>query len=365
MKILFINDHFERGGAGRVAAIQCNGLFRRGYEIKLVTDTKFWERNYPIEPKIPELHITTKSQKPGGFAKLMKWLKCARDIRKYINLEQPDIIIAIQSMPYLCTYLANIGLHYPVIVADHTSFNRHQGLLIDFIRYRLYGKADGISILTQRDERILGDKYPQKQVIYNPLSFPVLEETTVRRKNILCVGRLEVWEIKGLDIIIDIWSHIQAKYSDWTLEIAGDGKPESQQKVNNMIAEHGLEGRVALLGHVSDMKACYSESSIFALPSRMEGFPMALLEAMSQGCACVAFHIEGASSEMVEEGAGLVVQDGDVDAFERSLDELLQDEEKRHSYSVKAIKSASRFTEESFINRWEELIRTTMRKRKK
>lgn len=361
MKILFIADQFERGGAGRVAAIQCNGLYRAGYELILVTDSLHWDMTYQIDKDIPHREIVTKSLKSGGTARLVKWIKCVRDIRRHIKKEQPDLIIAIQTMMYLCSYIANMGHKTPIIVADHTSFNRHQGKLLDFVRYHLYGKADAISILTQRDFRLLGEKYPQKRVIYNPLSFPLLDSNTERRKNILCAGRLEVWDIKGFDIIIKIWSQLYKKHPDWMLEIAGDGTEDATRIVRQLITANGLDGKVRLLGHIDDMKRLYSETSIFALPSRIEGFPMVLMEAMSQGCACVAFDIEGASTEMVADNSGIVVKDGNIDAFQNALELLIDNEQQRLSYSRNAIASVSRFSVDSFMHSWETLIEETVR----
>ena len=363
MKILFINDQFERGGAGRVAAVLCNELHhRKDYEVSLVCDSKHWEPLYHIDVDIPVREIVVKTLKPGFAEKLLKWKRCINDIRRYIKEEKPDIIIATQAMMFLCAYLANRGLHVPIIAADHTSFSRKVNPIIDFIRYHLYSKADGLSILTQKDFRLLGDKYPQKKVIYNPLSFPVLDKQVVRRKNILCAGRLEVWEIKGFDIIVDIWSRIHAKYPDWVLEIAGDGTEASHNYMKQMLVEKGVQDHVRLLGRVSDMKSLYAESSIFALPSRMEGFPMVLMEAMSQGCACVAFSVGGSSDEMMSEKSGLLMPDGDASSFEAALVRLIENGKERELFSQNAIKEVSRFSVDFFMDEWEKLINETLKK---
>lgn len=357
MKILFINDQFERGGAGRVAAVLCNELYhRKDNEVILVCDSKHWVPIYHIDDDIPVREIVVKTLKPGLAEKILKWKRCINDIRKYIKEEKPDVIIATQAMMFLCAYLANRGLHVPIIAADHTSFSRKVDPVIDFVRYHLYSKADGLSILTQKDFRLLGDKYPQKKVIYNPLSFPVLDKQVVRRKNILCAGRLEVWEIKGFDIIVDIWSRIHVKYPDWVLEIAGDGTEASHNYMKQMLVEKGVQDHVRLLGRVSDMKSLYAESSIFALSSRMEGFPMVLMEAMSQGCACVAFSVGGSSDEMMSEKSGLLIPDGDASSFEAALVRLIENGKEREAFSQSAIKEVSRFSVEKFVDDWEKLI---------
>lgn len=353
MKVLFVNDQFERGGAGRVSAILCNELYKRGYNVTVVADTLNWNETYHLNRNIQICQIVTKTVK---WNKYFKWIKCIHDIRRFIKGVNPDVLIASQAFMYLCVYVANKGIGCPIIVADHTSFNRKQGFLLDYVRFHLYNKAEGLSILTQRDNIILGERFPNKMVIYNPLSFPVSSLQTTRRKNILCAGRLEVWHIKGFDIILEIWKHLCDRYPDWVLEIAGDGTAQSIVEINEMIIKKKLQDRVVLLGHVNNMQRLYSESSIFALPSRIEGFPMVLMEAMSQGCACITFDFGGASKEMVHGSSAIVVDDGDIQKFEDSLVNLLDKEDCRKQMANLAINSVSRFTVESFVNNWEELI---------
>lgn len=356
MKILIVNDQFERGGAGRVAAVLCNELYKRGYDITIATDTKHWHNTYYLDPSIPIVQIDSKTS--GN--KIKRWLSCSKVIRKYIKENNPNLIIATQSLMYLVTWIANWGISVPVIAADHTSFNRKIHPVIDFIRYHLYSRADGLTILTQKDERLLGDKFPRKRVIYNPLSFPILTEETIRKNTILCAGRLESWDIKGFDIILDIWKKLESKHPNWTLEIAGAGNGNSQAFVENMIKERGLDKRVNLLGHIDDMKKLYSESSIFALSSRMEGFPMVLMEAMSQGCACVAFSVGGASDEMMSDKSGSIIRDNDCESFGNALEALMSNEDLRVQCSHNAVKESSRFSVDSFVDNWIDYINSTL-----
>ena len=355
MKILFVNDQYERGGAGCVAAILANQLYQKGYDIILVHDFQNWEPTYYIDDGIPKRGICTKAKGKGVFAKIARWWNCIRMIRLYIKEEKPDIIIATQATMFLCCYISNLFLKVPIIAADHTSFTRRINPLIDFVRYNLYSKSNGLSILTEKDSKILGDKYPNKQVIYNPCSFPILERSTVRRKRILCVGRLEVWDVKGFDIII---AH---KYPDWTLEIAGPGDATSILFLEKMISDYNLSSCL-LLGQIDNMKELYSTSEIFVLPSRVEGFPMVLMEALSQGCSCIAFEVGGATYEMLEEGAGVIVKDGDNDTFRDALVQMIEHEEQRKIYSLKALQSVQKFSVDRFVKAWEELLYKTYNK---
>lgn len=361
MKILFLNNQFERGGAARVASILCNELYYRGYDIQLVTDWANFRHTYHIDDgvKIKQIDVAGNGQNLKN--KIQKWFNCTKSIRRYIKEFKPNIIIATESIMFLCAWIANIGLRTPIIAADHTSFTRKIDPVIDFVRYRLYSRATGLSILTKRDANTLGSKYPHKRVIYNPLSFPILKSDVKRGKNILCAGRLESWNVKGFDIILRIWSEIHQKYPEWTLDIAGDANnKDALTFIKNLISDLKLNSRVNLLGQVNDMKSFYSHSSIFALPSRIEGFPMVLMEAMSQGCACVAFSISGASDEMMGSEAGIIVKDCDLNGFKKGLEMLLNNDDMRESVSRRAIKNVSRFSVQSFVDSWEKFIEDTL-----
>lgn len=361
MKILLINDQFESGGAARVACTMCNEFHNMGYEILIVTDNQNNEVKYPVNEEIPLLFADFRSRGRNVLSRVSSLLRAARQIRNHIKTNKPEVVIAIQANAYIRTWLANVGLHYPVIVADHTSFARKMDFINTLTRHYLYKYADGISILTHRDERLLGDKYPQKMVIHNPLTWSLLENKTIRNKTILAAGRFDIWKTKGFDIILTIWGQLASRFPDWTLQIAGTGSDNAIVTVKEMIRENKIEGRVDLLGQVSDMKTLYSHSGIFALSSRIEGMPMVLLEAMSQGCPCVAFDVGGASSEMMEDGGGVVVKDGDIDGFLNALSVLMMDEDKRNSLSEKAKISASKFSVEVFMNKWKMLIDKTIK----
>lgn len=352
MKVLLINNQFSIGGAARVATTQCNELIKKGIDLFVVTDNINWSIDYDLDKNIPIYPISVNPKANGKWEKVSKAIKCIRDIRKYIKEIRPDIIVAVQSDMYLRTLLANIGIKIPIIVADHTSFSRKQDKLTNFTRYFLYKYANGISILTRKDERLLGAKYPQKKVIYNPLTFDVTNDNYVRRKNILCVGRLDVWKIKGFDIILDIWAKLEKQYPDWQLEIAGTGTQTAINDMKLLVSKLGIEARVVFLGQVNDMQNLYKHSSIFVLSSRMEGFPMALLEAMSQGCACVAFEVGGATREMLDEDCGLIVPDGKDNVMQECIMKLLNTKKLRDDFANITKERCRKFTKETFGREW-------------
>ncbi len=359
MKILVFIDHFQFGGAARVTASMCNGLADAGYEVSLAMDSVNYSVSYPLDERVKVVPLVYSQVRDGsGLKKLGNIFRLVAEMRNIVKERKPDIVIAVLHSVYFFVKIAMCGMNIPIIACDHTSFEgKPKSLRTRFVRSYLYGKADALSILTKRDEKILGDRFPNKQVIYNPLPFETLKAPAERRMNILCAGRLDAWDIKGFDTMITVWGKLAGDFPGWILEIAGDGSKDSYERLEAMVDAAGLDGRVRLLGQVGDMKGFFAETGIFSLPSRVEGFPMVLMEALSQGCPCVTFELGGAAGEMISGPmAGLIVPDGDAESFAEQLRRLLEDESLRRNMSENAVREVERFSQDRFVREWVNLI---------
>ncbi len=367
MKILVFIDHFQFGGAARVTSSMCNGLVQEGHDVSIAMDILNYSILYPLDERIKLISSVEakNASKRSVLSRLMKLISLICSSRRIVRQQKPDLVIAVLSDIFFIVKIAMVGMDIPVIACDHTSFERKSKRWItQFVRTYFYKTADALTILTKKDEKLLGGRFPNKRVIYNPLPFDVLDEQTQRRKNVLCAGRLDAWEIKGYDTMISIWKNLAVTFPDWVLEIAGYGSPQAYDELNAMICQAGLQGRVILLGQLDDMKDLYSHTSVFAMPSRLEGFGMVLLEAMSQGCACVTFDVGGAEEMILNNGAGNIVPSGDIEGFKNSLAEIMRNDHLRAEMSRLAIADAQKFSQERFIAQWAQLIDDVSRKGK-
>lgn len=352
-KVLVLIDQMETGGAGRVTSTLLPGLLEKGYEVVLALDNVNAKNFYPVPKEIRQLFIPIKGSIPAG----LKQIQLILSTREIIKSEKPDVVIAVTFFPFFYAHFASMGMHLPVIAYDHTSFGRDMGRFINYIRYNLYGKADKLVILTKKDERLLGNKFPNKVVVYNPLTYPVVKHSKKRRKTVLCAGRLDSWDVKGFDRMIEIWSRIAPRHPDWKLQIAGSGASQKVEEIESMIAQSGVEGQIELLGQIQDMPSLYSVTSIFALPSRVEGFPMVLLEAMSQGCVCCSFNMGGAVNEMMSDASGSIIQDNDMELFENELESLINRYPNYENLQESGYQDAGRFTCDAFYDQWDNIIK--------
>lgn len=129
---------------------------------------------------------------------------------------------------------------------------------------------------------------------------------------IVAVGRL--LPIKGFDLLIEAASTLP----DARVFIAGDG--DGRRDLESRIAARALEGRVRLLGHLDPeaLRAEIRRASLFAMPSRREGMPLALIEALACGTPAVAARV-GGIPEVLTAHAGRVVAPDDADALRDAL----------------------------------------------
>ncbi len=129
-------------------------------------------------------------------------------------------------------------------------------------------------------------------------------------RDILCVSRLEY--PKGVDVLLHAWGRMMHEPSAWRtslklrLRIVGQGifLPQMQRIVNEL----GIQESVEFLGLRRDVVNLLQQSWGFVLPSRWEGMPNALLEAMACRLPCIATRVSG-SEDIIHDGInGLLVE---------------------------------------------------------
>ncbi len=114
-------------------------------------------------------------------------------------------------------------------------------------------------------------------------------ESQARHLKAAFVGRLD--SQKGVDLLIEAWQTVLASLPDCHLLLIGTG-PE-RDKLNNQIQQNRLVSRIQMLGWREDIPQILRDCDLFVLPSRWEGMPNALLEAMASGLPVVASRVEG------------------------------------------------------------------------
>jgi glycosyltransferase involved in cell wall biosynthesis len=165
--------------------------------------------------------------------------------------------------------------------------------------------------------------------IYHSRLESVTGGENLRDQTILCVGHIAFR--KGQHILSRAFANIAAQFPDWKLLfIGGVVEPACGKELQDIAAR--FPNQIKLTGERNDTLDLMQKAAIFVQPSFFEGLPLALQEAMANGCACIASQISG-NIELVEpERTGLLVPAGDVDALGGALQRLMTDPGLRETF---------------------------------
>jgi glycosyltransferase involved in cell wall biosynthesis len=163
-------------------------------------------------------------------------------------------------------------------------------------------------------------------------------------------------------VLFDAWLRLRDTHQiDTSLVFVGATKSGyyevDESLAGKMRAEadaRGLGDRLTFTGSLHDVHEYFRLADVFVLPSRREGLPVALMEAMSCGLPCVASRLAGATDTLIEDGvSGLLVPPGDVAAFADGLKVMLTDTDRATQMGVAARAFvAERFGASTIAARW-------------
>lgn len=343
------------GGAERVGVMLANGL-SVSHSVYLISNT-FEESTYEVESSVQLLPLFSSIS-----SKIDKWASTLPNIRKYAKTYRPDVIIGIMETCSLVAKLATIGLSIPVIMTEHNAFERPKNtpltkwqIITKFYINKLYCC---VTILTEADKEFIGLRLKNTVVMPNPLFLTPIIKSPVKDKIVLAAGRIDDWHCKGFDILLKAWGTIAKQYPDWTLEIAGDGRKVDLELLQNIVRKSEVENQVKFLGYQKNIVDRYKQSAVFVLSSRYEGFGLVLIEAMSQGCACVACDFKGRQREIIRnDSEGLVCVPNDVDALALAIKKMIDDDMYRQKVQKAAIERSKYYAMDKTIRRWENLLK--------
>ena len=403
MKIFIVCPRLCHGGAERVAVSLANGFVQRGHEVMFFADL-YEEQTYVLDDMVQVMNLV-----PQTNNKLKKWCGAIRILRKQLKKDKPDVIIGIMSLCSVVAKLASIGMGIPVVATEHNSFERPKDVKFSiferFYKFQIVKIFKKTTVLTDADKNLLGPKRNNVVVMPNPLVIEPVKQIPAKRNVILAAGRVDNWHVKGFDVLIRAFGKLvqglKSKVQDegWKLVIAGVWRSSETRKYLDGIAkECGVLDKIEYTGFVEDMQKLYAESSIFVLSSRYEGFGLVLIEAMSQGCACIACDYKGRQREiMIPEGkgsmlppslsraphlrdstasvdalrfkvqgsnnkvelceTGILCEPDDVEALAEAMKQMIEDDEYRESVRAKAIELSKFYSIENTMDRWETLLK--------
>lgn len=377
MNILYcIPALYNAGGMERVLTQKLNWLVgHTGHHYTVLTTECVPEGVppvcFPLDARVHVVHLNIDFNEDYHKPLLSKWVghmhrmrAYERALRDYIRTNRIDLCIS------LCGKEIAFLRHMPcrTIVEMHFAMNQRRQLLeanhasrfwslLGRIRTRQLVSAvqplEHLIVLTEADKADWQKAgCSNVTVIPNVCSLdgrglPKIAKT----KTVLTVGRLH--EQKGFDLLLRAWQPIEKAHPEWSLRIVGEG-PE-RTRLETQIRDMGLQ-RAVLAGRMSDVASEYAKASLFVLSSRYEGLPLALIEAMWCGLLCIAFDCPQGPAELLSDGRGWLVPNGDTAALSAQLEYAIVHADEAQRAQKAQTFAHTTYSETAIMPRWINMI---------
>ena len=345
--LITLRDITETGGGERVCANLSNAL-SEFYEIKIISFHKKENHiTYDLNPNIQVEYLSCGEQRAENLFKrffnktilrVILSLKASARIKRY----NPDIVFC------------NDGTFMPIVKTNGIRYMRLWHLIAPRKRKKVFGRYDMLVVLSDKQIDIWKKYHTNIRVIPNFTLKKAQGNTDYSQKVVLSVGRIDNGDQKGFFRLVEIWKMVMddPTLSEWKLRIVGSGP--QKDTLEEKIKQLNLADSIEIKPYTNTIEEEYMQSSIYAMSSRFEGFPMVLLESALYGLPAISFDINTGPSDIISNGEnGFLMDDNDVENFAEKLKCLMHDENKRCQMGKKAKEIVSgNFSKEAIIAKW-------------
>lgn len=359
MNITLVIFSLSSGGAERVMSIVANYLVKHGHTVTLITIDALDRDFYPLDSRIKRVALDLKRDSRSLWASIKNNGIRVVKLRKAIRASNPNVVISFIDRMNVLTLIATKGLGLPVIVSEHIDPRQlPPGGIWNPLRRWTYSWSSAVIVLTSELREVVSEFVSQNKlhVIPNPALVTSDDNEAVTEPDFpkpyaVAMGRLVCQ--KGFDLLLNAFS--QCKNKSWHLVILGEG-PE-REPLTSMAESLSLSDRVHFPGNFKNPNRVLKNAELFVLSSRFEGFPMALVEAMSCGLPVVSFDCPTGPSDIItNRHDGILVPAGDVLALVEAMDSMMEDDKKRLTLGQNAMRVTQTFSLEKVMEQWNDVI---------
>jgi glycosyltransferase involved in cell wall biosynthesis len=345
------------GGAERVVSAVTGSWAREGREVTVVTIASPEADVYRLAPGVRRLALDLAADSRSALEGISHALRRTAALRRALGWLRPDVVVALMPQTNVVCLLATLGSGVPAVVCERSD-PRMAPLPRPWawLRRALYPLASAVVVQTEAVAGWARAFCPRVHVIPNFVERPPRVAARVGDrgpKTLFAVGRLV--PAKGFDLLVEAFAHAARERPEWSLTVLGEGRERG--RLEALAAALGVSARVRLPGHVANPVDHLVTGHAFALSSRFEGFPNALLEAMACGLPVVAFDCPSGPADAITDGwDGVLVPTGDVAALASALGRIMDDPRERVRLGRNAAGIVLRLGADRILPRWGELL---------
>jgi glycosyltransferase involved in cell wall biosynthesis len=363
-RVTIVINSLVQGGAQKSAVLLAKELLKNGFSVQLLVfypeETDFFvvpngvQIERLIHPFQENNRIRVRFRILRISLRLLYRVKDFFEMRGIVKSFKPDLVISFEAATSVISFFALFGIS-PLLVSErvHPAFHSIPRWA-EVLRPIVY-KAKNVSIHCQGlaiaswISKNYG-KYPV--VIPNFLGTKMNAVWKEDSKKVKIFSRYT--EQKGIDIAINAWNLLpQNIRTGFKLEVFGDGdRTEYQLLVENL----ELMNFITLNGPTKDVGNELSDCLIFLLPSRFEGFPNALSEAIVAGIPSIATDCPSAIRDLTREGEYAILSEVSPAAVANALLNLISNKDRMYELHIKGPEIEEIFGQEKILGAWIDLV---------
>lgn len=351
MKIVQVMPDFGLAGAETMVENLSCGLAAEGCDVLVIS---FFDLHTAITERIENRGIKIKylGKKRGFDPSIIS------KMRKIIKAYQPDVIHTHRYvLPY--AFLASMGFKAKRVHTVHSDAQKEQtkvGKNINRVLFRYFNVVP--VALSKEIQRTIQEVYglPDNRipVVFNgiDLSRCIVKESYARKDTftVLHIGRF--MDVKNHELLLRSFARFKGQHSDARLQLLGDG--ELKENMMQLAGQLNITDAVEFAGLQSNVYPWLHNADVFILPSKFEGMPMTLIEAMGTGLPIIASNVGGIPDMLSSQKEALLIEPKEEKIIE-ALEMVYSDAKKREYWGRNALQRSSLFSSQAMARKYLQL----------
>lgn len=371
------------GGVEKVTCNLANALVERGHEVTILyRDRKEGNPYFYLDQRVKQYNILFENGKQVVSEKLPVPLRMLREmvrpfsqsaaqavnakfkgkqygakIRQFLDAYPADVILSC-SIPSAKYVIEDAGCTLPVVEMIH-SHPKVQFPDLSKAEKRAVEKCRVMQILLPSGLELARQYFPHLPIVVignavapaKKLAHPGDDKD---QHKIICVGNIS--GTKQQLVLAEAFAGLPSDFPDWILEFWGSDRSPYAIHMKKWIENHHLSDRIHINGKTDHVEDVYADADIFCLPSRGEGWALALSEAMAAGLPAVGFSDCTGVNDLIEDGKSGFLVSRSISELTEALRKLMNHPSLRKEMGEAGRQAMKQFEPEHIWNQWEMVL---------